>query len=143
MQNQYLVVAENITYKNNKLSCINIFDQFVAVKLPAEFTFDLAVICGPGWEPGKYNVKIQAKTTETDLASVGNLEVDIPHDNFVYNALAPNLKITLGPNVKSITFVVSKNDDVVIKRNYPVSALLTATVAPTQEQPKEEKPQEG
>ena len=41
MQSQYLILAENITYKNNKLSCINILDQFLAVKLPSEMQFDL------------------------------------------------------------------------------------------------------
>ena len=37
---QYLILAENITYKNNKLSCINIYDNFSAVALPAEFVFE-------------------------------------------------------------------------------------------------------
>ena len=41
---EYLILAENITYKNNKLSCINIYDNFSAVALPAEFVFDLVVI---------------------------------------------------------------------------------------------------
>ena len=38
---QYLLIAENVTFKDNKLSCINIYDNFSAVALPAEFVFDL------------------------------------------------------------------------------------------------------
>lgn len=124
MQNQYLIVAENIIYKNNKLSCINIHDQFLSVQLPAEFTIDLAVICGPGWEAGSHNIEIKAKTDETEIVNVGNINIEIPGENFVYNAIAPNLKLALGEGVKNITFVVYKNNEVIIERTYPINSLF-------------------
>jgi len=125
MQNQYLAIAESIIYKNNKLSCINIFDQFVALQLPAEFVFDMAVICGSGWLPGEYAIKIQAKTNDNpDLINIGDIKVNIPHENFVYNAIAQNLKLVLGDNVSKITFIVSRNDEIIIERTYPVNTIM-------------------
>jgi hypothetical protein len=124
MTNQYLIIAENITYKNNKLSCINIFDHFVAIKLPAEFVFDLVVICGPGWEKGEHKVSIKTRTNESEQIDIGDITVQIPHENFIYNALAQNLKITLGPGVKNITFVVSKDNNPLIERTYNINTLL-------------------
>lgn len=130
MQHQYLIVAENITYKHNKLSCINIFDHFVSVQLPAEFLFDLSVICGPGWDVGEYNLNIKAKTSDTDLTPIGDIQVNIPQNNFVYNAIAQNLKIVLGQHIKEITFLVFRNDELIIERTYPVNSLLVPVRQP-------------
>ena len=138
MKSQYLLLAESILYKNNKLTCINIFDQFVAVHLPAEFVFDLAVICGPGWEPGIYNVEINVKTNDSDISNIGNIDVTINSDTFVYNAIANNLKIAIGPNVKNITFVVYKNGESILERSYPVGSLL---VEVDENQIQQEQPQ--
>ncbi|MFA6989077.1 MAG: hypothetical protein WC197_03310 [Candidatus Gastranaerophilaceae bacterium] len=124
MISQYLIIAENITYKNNKLSCINIFDQFTAIKLPAEFVFDLVVICGPGWEKGEHKVTIKVATDESDPVNIGDIMVQIPHEKFIYNALAQNLKITLGEGVKNITFIVSKDDNALMERTYNINTLL-------------------
>jgi len=124
MENQYLVVAESIIYKNSKLTCINIFDQFVSVQLPAEFHFDLAVMCGPGWESGEYSVAIKAQTTEETPVQIGEIKVNIPNENFVYNALAPNLRVSIGADVKKIKFLVFKNDKIIVERSYPVNSLM-------------------
>ena len=130
MKNQYLILAENITYKNNKLSCINIMDQFVGVTLPADFLFDMVIICGPGWAGGNYDLSIKVKSDVSEMSEIGNIKVEIPNDNFVYNALAPGMKISVGNDIKTLTFMVYRNDELIIERNYPVSSLFVATAEP-------------
>src|SRR3989339_536773 len=102
MQNQYLLLAENITYKNNKLSCINIIDQLMTIKLPSEFQFDLVAICGPGWNEGDYNVSIRVQLDEGEVSELGQTQVKIPNDGFTYNALASDLKVMIPENSKSM-----------------------------------------
>lgn len=121
---EYLILAENITYKNNKLSCINIYDNFSAVALPAEFVFDLVVICGPNWTPGEHKLNIKAKTNTDVTVDIGEILVNIPNENFVYNAIAQNLKVTLDYSIQNLTFMVFENDKQILDRKYSVSALL-------------------
>lgn len=121
---EYLILAENVIYKNNKLSCINIYDKFSAVAMPAEFVFDLVVICGPNWTEGEHKLSIKAKTDLGAEVSIGEITVNIPNENFVYNAIAQNLKITLDYNIKDLTFLVMENESVVIERKYSVTSLL-------------------
>lgn len=124
MKNQYLIIAENITYKYNKLSCINIYDQFMTFGLPAESFFDLAVMCGPGWEPGEYDLKINVQINNESPVELGSVKTNIPHNNFVYNAIAPNLKIVLPQDAENVSFQVYKNDELVITRTYPINTLF-------------------
>ncbi len=132
---EYLILAENITYKNNKLSCINIYDNFSAVALPAEFVFDLVVICGPNWSEGEHKLSIKAKTNTDVTVDIGEITVNIPNENFVYNAMAQNLRIALDYSIKDLTFIVYDNDQEVIQRKYAVNSLLV----PQQKQNKEEE----
>ncbi len=134
MKNQYLLIAETIFYKNNKLTAINIYDHFVALKLPAEFVFDLAVLCGPGWEHGEHVITINFRPDDKELTKLGDIKVDIPSDNFVYNALANNLKFTIGSDVNNLSFIVMEGDKVIVERTYPVNGLMI----PVEEKPKEE-----
>ena len=127
MKNQYLIVAENITYKHNKLSCINIYDQFVSVQLPAEFVFDLAVLCGPGWDVGSHDIEIKIRINENELLNVGDIKIEIPGKNFVYNAIAPNLKVALGEGLSSLKFEIYKNNELIIEREYPINTLINRT----------------
>lgn len=137
MKNQYLVIAENITYKYNKLSCINIYDQFMTFSLPAESFFDLAVMCGPGWEPGEYDLKINVQVDNQETAELGSVKTNIPHSNFVYNAIAANLKIVLPEGAQNVSFHVYKNDELVLTRVYPISTLF---VPQTEGQAQREEP---
>jgi len=135
MKNQYLVIAENITYKYNKLSCINIYDQFMTFSLPAESFFDLAVMCGPGWEAGEYDLKINVQINDEEQVELGSVKTKIPHDNFVYNAIAPNLKIALPQNAERVSFHVYKNDELVLTRIYPISTMFVQQEQAQSEQP--------
>ena len=124
MTNQYLILAENITYKNNKLSCINIIDQFLVMKLPSEAYFDLVAICGPDWDEGKYEITIKVQTNENEIHELGKTEVTIPNKDFVYNAFAPDMKIALQENTKYVNFYVYRNEELMVKRSYKVASLL-------------------
>ncbi len=124
MQSQYFILAENITYKNNKLSCINIIDQFMVMQLPSEAYFDLVAICGPGWEEGDYTITIKVQTDDNEIHELGKTEVSIPTQDFVYNALAPNMKVTLQEDTKYVRFYVYRNDDLVVQRDYKVAPLF-------------------
>ena len=121
---EYLLIAENVTFKNNKLSCINIYDNFSAVALPAEFVFDLVIICGPNWTPGEHKISIKAKTTGDKIVEIGNIDVNIQNENFVYNAIAQNLKITADYGIKTLTFMVYDGENQIIERTYPIRSLL-------------------
>ena len=59
---EYLILAETIIYKNNKLTCINTYDNFKSVAMPAEFNFDMAILCGPKWSVGEHNLRVKAMT---------------------------------------------------------------------------------
>ena len=124
MENQYLILAENITYKNNKLSCINILDQFMVMQLPAEAYFDLVAICGPGWDEGEYDVTIKVQTDDNEIHEFGKTRVKVPSKDFVYNAFAPNMKVTLNEDTRQIKFYVYRNEEIVIERDYKVAPLF-------------------
>lgn len=121
---EYLILAENVIYKNDKLTCINIYDKFSTVVMPAEFKFDLAIICGPNWTVGEHKLVIKAKGSNGKEVQIGELTVNIPHDNFVYNAYANDCKIIMDYSVSDLTFSVFDNDNEIITRKYPVVSML-------------------
>lgn len=124
MENQYLLIAENITYKNNKLSCINIIDQLMTIKLPSEFQFDLVAICGPGWSEGEYNISIKVQLDDGEINELGSTQVKVPSESFTYNALAADLKLMLPENSRNIKFFVYKNEELIIERKYLIAPLF-------------------
>lgn len=121
---EYLVLAENVFIKNNKLTCMNIYDRLTTVAMPAEFSFDLAVMCGPNWSVGEHKLVVKARGSNGKEVTVGELTVDIPSENFVYNAYANDLKITMDYSVESLTILVYDNDKEIISRTYPVLSFL-------------------
>lgn len=137
---EYLILAENITFKNNKLSCINIYDKFTSVAMPAEFKFDMAIICGPNWKVGEHKLSVKAKANTGAEVNVGELTVNIPNENFVYNAYAQDLKIVMDYSIKDLTFIVCDDDKEIISRKYPVIPLL---VPQPKQETKEEKPKKS
>ena len=121
MKNQYLVIAESLIYKNNKLTAINMYDQFLAMQLPAEFDFDLAVFCGPGWPAGDYSLDIFIEPKGAESFKLGVINFDIPSESFVYNAIAKDLSLGINEGVEEIAFVVKNKDEILIKRNFMVN----------------------
>ena len=121
---EYLILAENIIFKNDRLTCINIYDKLTTVAMPAEFRFDLAIICGPNWSAGEHKLSVKAKANNGKEVSIGELTVNIPNKDFVYNAYANDLKIMMDYSVSDLTIVVLDNDKEVISRKYPVVSML-------------------
>ena len=121
---EYLVLAENVIFKNNRVTCINIYDRLSTVAMPAEFRFDLAIFCGPHWSVGEHKLKIKAVGSNGKEAPIGDLTVNIPNEDFVYNAYANDLKVVMDYSVESLTFIVSEDDKDIITRTYPVVSML-------------------
>ena len=140
---EYLILAENITFKNNKLSCINIYDRFTSVAMPAEFKFDMAVICGPNWKVGEHKLTVKAKANTGAEVNVGELTVNIPNENFVYNAYAQDLKVVMDYSIKDLTFVVCDDSKEIISRKYAVIPLLVPQPKQESKEVKEEKPKKA
>ena len=117
---EYLILAETIIFKNNRLTCINMYDNFRSVAMPSEFNFDLAIICGPHWEMGEHNLKLKAKASNGKEIELGEAKVNIPNEDFVYNAFLNNVKITMDYSVSDITFLVYDDKKEIISRKFPV-----------------------
>lgn len=133
---EYLILAENVIFKNDRLTCINIYDKITTIAMPAEFKFDLAIICGPNWTVGEHKLSVKAKANNGKEVSIGNLTVNIPSEDFVYNAYANDLKVLMDYSVSDLTISVEDNGKEVISRKYSVIPML---VPQTQEEPKKSK----
>jgi len=136
---EYLIVAENVIYKNGRLTCINMFDRFTAVAMPTEFRFDLAIMCGPNWSVGEHKLSIKARGSNGKEVNIGELTVNIPNENFVYNAYANDLKIVMDYSVEDLTLLVYDNENEIIARKYPVVSMLV----PQQQQQQNQEQQEA
>lgn len=121
---EYLIIAENVSFKNNKLTCINILDKFTTVAMPAEFKFDLAILCGPNWTVGEHKLNIKVTSSAGKEVEIGDLTVNIPSEDFVYNAFAQDLKLIMDYSVENLTFHVYDNDQEIISRKYNVVSML-------------------
>ena len=121
---EYLVLAESIIFKNDKLTCINVYDNFRTVAMPSEFNFDLVVMCGPDWEVGKHNLSIKVKASNGKEINLGEASVNIPKKDFIYNAFMNDIKITMDYSVNDLTFIVADNGKEVISRKFPVIPML-------------------
>ena len=136
--------VENVLFKNDKLTCINVYDKLTTVAMPAEFRFDMAIMCGPNWKVGEHKLSVKARANNGKESAIGELTVSIPHEGFVYNAFANDLKIIMDYSVAELTIVVYDNDEEIIARTYPVVSMFVPQKRPAQapapaEAQKEEK----
>ena len=132
---EYLVLAENVVFKNNRMTCINVYDRLSTVAMPAEFRFDLAIFCGPNWSVGEHKLEIKVVANNGKEVNVGELTVNIPNEDFMYNAYANDLKILMDYSVESLTFVVNDDGKEIIRRKYPVVSMLV----PQKQEPQAEE----
>ena len=121
---EYLILAETVIYKNNKLTCINVYNDFKTVAMPAEFNFDMAILCGPKWSVGEHNLSVKAVASNGKEIDLGTAKVNIPHEDFVYNAFLNNIKLVMDYSVSDLTFHVYDNDNELFSRKYPVIPML-------------------
>ncbi|MGN0005508.1 MAG: hypothetical protein ACI37Z_06025 [Candidatus Gastranaerophilaceae bacterium] len=140
----YFLIAENIIFKNNKLTCINIHNELAAIAMPAEFKFDMAVICGPKWTTGEHKLTIKVRANGGEEIVLSESTVNILNEDFVYNAIANDVKFRMDYDVQNLTFTVFDNDQEVVSRKYPVIAMLypQKMVQPAQEQQEDSKKDE-
>lgn len=136
---EYLILADTIIFKNNKLTCINVYDNFRTVAMPSEFVFDMAILCGPHWSVGEHNLSIKVKASNGKEIDLGNATVNIPNDDFVYNAFMNNIKITMDYSVSDLTFCVYDGDNEIITRKYSVTSMLVPQQAADEPKAKEDK----
>ena len=143
----YLELAEAAIHKEGKTYILNIYNELFAVAMPAEFRFDMAVMCGPKWTVGDHNLKIKVKANEDgEEKQLVDTTIKIPHEQFVYHAVANDVKFTMNYDVRYLTFTVFDNDEEVISRVYPVRAMLYPSQKPQQaqsEQTQEEQKEEN
>ena len=143
----YLELAEAAIHKEGKTYILNIYNELFAVAMPAEFRFDMAVMCGPKWTVGEHNLKIKVKANEDgEEKQLVDTTIKIPHEQFVYHAVANDVKFTMNYDVQYLTFTVFDNDEEVISRVYPVRAMLYPSQKPQQaqsEQTQEEQKEEN
>ena len=121
---EYLVLAETILFKNDKLTCINIYNNFRTVAMPAVFNFDMAIMCGPKWSAGEHKLTVKAVASNGKEIELGSSVVNIPNEDFVYNAFLNNIKITMDYSVSDLTFHVYDNEKEVYSRKYQVLPML-------------------
>ena len=121
---EYLILAETIIYKNNRLTCINTYDDFKTVAMPSEFSFDMAILCGPKWSVGEHKLSVKAVASNGKEVNLGSAIVSIPNEDFVYNAFLNNIKLGMDYSVSDLTFKVYDNDKEVFSRKYPVISML-------------------
>ena len=121
---EYLILAETVIYKNDKLTCINVYNNFKTVAMPAEFTFDMVILCGPKWSIGEHKISVKAVASNGKELDLGAATVNIPHEDFVYNAFLNNIRIGMDYSVTDITFHVYDNNQEICSRKYPVISML-------------------
>jgi len=131
---EYLMLAETVLFKNDKLTCINVYNNFRTVAMPAEFNFDMAILCGPKWSVGEHKLSVKAVASNGKEIELGNATVNIPNEDFVYNAFLNNIKIVMDYSVEDLTFYVYDNENEVYSRKYPVLPMLV----PQKQEAKEE-----
>ena len=121
----YLELAETVIFKNGRLTVINTYNDLSAIAMPAEFRFDMAIMCGPKWTAGDHKLTIKVKANENgEEIQLVETTIKIPNEHFVYHAVANDVKFTMNYDVQYLTFTVYDNDEEVISRLYPVRAML-------------------
>ena len=137
---EYLILAETVIFKNDKLTCINVYNNFRTVAMPAEFNFDMVILCGPKWSVGEHNLRVKAVANNGKEIELGTATVNIPDEDFVYNAFLNNIKIVMDYSVSNLTFYVYEDDKEVYSRQYSVLPMLVPQKKETEN--KEEDKQE-
>lgn len=124
MEKHYLVLAEQISFRNDKLTVLNVLDQFTALHLPAKFNFDLVYICGPGWKIGEHCLTFKVKSDAKEEFELGSIKINIIDGKSVFNAIASNLNFVIGNDSGNVTFIVEREGKDIFSREYPVAYLL-------------------
>lgn len=105
---QYLILAREINRNEQGIfSFIEVCQHLAVSELPARGRFDMAVICGPGWETGKYRIHIATKLADKEPRKIGFADVEIANQTHIYTAVVKGLGIIID-NDKGFTLQVYK-----------------------------------
>jgi hypothetical protein len=105
---QYLILAREI--KSNNLGMFTFVDSiqhFVLKELPVKGSFDMALICGPGWDNGKYHIHVALKLLNNEIKKIGSAEVIIKDELQVHTAIIQGLNLIID-NEQGFHFLLYK-----------------------------------
>lgn len=90
---QYLILAKEVNRNEYGIfSFIEVCQHLAVNELPAKGNFDMAIICGPGWNKGKHRIHIATKANNTTPAKkIGYADVEILDDKHIFTAVVKNL----------------------------------------------------
>ena len=108
-------------------------DQFLVLNIPTDINFDLVAICGPGWPEGDYSISIKVQIDDGEVQEFGTTQIKIPGEDFVYNAYAPNMKVSVKEEAKYVKFFVYRNEELVLERKYKVAPIFIPQETASQE----------
>lgn len=107
-QSQYLILAREIKRNDSGIfSFIDVCQHLAVNELPAKGRFDMSVICGPGWDTGKYRIHIATKLEDDEPKKIGYADVDIVDNSHIYTAVVKNLGLIVDSD-KGFVFQVYK-----------------------------------
>lgn len=127
---EYIVIAENITFKKGKLSCINFYNEFTTFAMPAEFVFDIAILCGPNWSVGEHNLTVKLFASNGKELELGKVKFNIPNEDFVYNAFLTDISIQMDDSVSNLKFVIYEEGKEILSRTMPVRPMFKLQQTP-------------
>ena len=91
------------------------------------------------WSVGEHKLSVKAVASNGKEIELGNATVNIPNEDFVYNAFLNNIKIVMDYSVEDLTFFVYDNDNEVYSRKYPVLPMLVPQKQEAKEEVKEDE----
>ncbi len=105
---QYLILAREVVRNDHGIfSFMDVCQHLAVNELPAKGKFDLAIICGPGWESGKHRIHIATQIPEKESKKIGFADVEIVDNTHIYTAVVKNLGLIID-NDKGFSFQVYK-----------------------------------
>jgi hypothetical protein len=119
---------------------MNVYNQFRTVAMPSRFNFDMVILCGPKWSVGEHKIVVKAVASNGKEIEIGTTTVNIPNEDFVYNAFLQDVKIVMDYSVSDLTFFVYDNDNEVYSRKYPVLPMLVPQKEENTEEAKQDEP---
>jgi len=118
LSNQYLVLAKEIKQNENGVySYIDICEHLLIKDLPAQGVFDMAIVCGPGWEPGDHHLHIAIKKGELESQKIGFGKVHITDEFHIFTLKINKLSIGLKDNQPFTLQVYQHKGDFVENEN--------------------------
>ncbi|MEW5818777.1 MAG: hypothetical protein AB1782_01175 [Cyanobacteriota bacterium] len=96
LASQYLILAKEVKQnENGTISYNEVCQHFYVKKLPANGNFDLATVCGPGWNAGSYHLHIAMKVGNEEPLKIGFADINIVDEFHIFTAKINNIGIVI------------------------------------------------